>query len=89
MYNYERAGVHAGMHAAGVPTCELCGICQCTELCDNLYCFSVYENICLFKKQASLLAIISKFGAGVENSILWLSFAQQKCHIHFPAILKR
>jgi hypothetical protein len=33
--------------------------------------------ICLIK-QASLLAIISKFGGGVDNSILWLSFAQQK-----------
>jgi hypothetical protein len=38
-------------------------ICQCTELCDSLYCFSVYQKIfvCLIK-QASLLSIISKFG---------------------------
>jgi hypothetical protein len=33
--------------------------------------------VCLIK-QAHLLAIISKFGGGVDNSILWLSFAQQK-----------
>jgi hypothetical protein len=31
-----------------------------------------------FIKQACLLAIISKFGEGVDDSILWLSFAQQK-----------
>jgi hypothetical protein len=34
--------------------------------------------VCLIK-QASLLAIISKFG-GVDDSILWLIFAQQKDH---------
>jgi hypothetical protein len=31
-----------------------------------------------FIKIACLLAIISKFGGGGDNSILWLSFAQQK-----------
>jgi hypothetical protein len=31
-----------------------------------------------FLKQAFLLAIVSKLGGGSENSILWLSFAQQK-----------
>jgi hypothetical protein len=36
----------------------------------------LYENIC-FIKQATLLAIISIWG-GVDSSILWLSFAQQK-----------
>jgi hypothetical protein len=33
--------------------------------------------VCLIK-QARLLAIISKFGGGGDNSFLWLSFAQQK-----------
>jgi hypothetical protein len=33
--------------------------------------------VCLIK-QASLLAIISKFVGRGDNSILWLSFAQQK-----------
>jgi hypothetical protein len=56
-----------------------------------VYCFfSVYENIGLFYKaifsvkifvcfikQACLLAIISQVGGG-DNSILLLSFAQQK-----------
>jgi hypothetical protein len=31
-----------------------------------------------FVKQACLLAIVSKLGGGVEDNILWLSFAQHK-----------
>jgi hypothetical protein len=31
-----------------------------------------------FEQQACLLALVSKFWGGVEDSILWLSFAQQK-----------
>jgi hypothetical protein len=39
----------------------------------------LYLKIFVFLiKQACLLAIISKFGGGVDYSILWLSFAQQK-----------
>jgi hypothetical protein len=37
--------------------------------------------VCLIK-QASLLSIVSKFGGGgVDNSILWLSFAQQRANL--------
>jgi hypothetical protein len=46
------------------------------KLCGSLYRFSWYENICLFYKTNYLLAIVSKFGGGVDNSILWLSCAQ-------------
>jgi hypothetical protein len=46
------------------------------KLGGSLYRFSIFESICLFYK-TSLLAIISKFGGG-DDSILWLSFAQQK-----------
>jgi hypothetical protein len=34
--------------------------------------------VCLIK-QAHLLVIISKLGGGGDDSILWLSFAQQNC----------
>jgi hypothetical protein len=47
------------------------------ELGGSLYCFSLYETICLFIKQACLIAIVSKLGWG-DDSILWLSFVQQK-----------
>jgi hypothetical protein len=50
---------------------DRCGICQCTwqraqarKLFGSLYYFSLYEQICLFYKQARLLAIISKLGEG-------------------------
>jgi hypothetical protein len=33
---------------------------------------------CFIKQARFLLAIISKMGGGGDNSILWLSFAQQK-----------
>jgi hypothetical protein len=55
----------ACVRACGRACVQLCGICKCTELCDSLYCFSVYENICFSIKQACLLAIVSKFGGGV------------------------
>jgi hypothetical protein len=49
-----------------------------SELGGSLYRFSLFESICLFYK-TSLLAIVSKFvGGGVDNSIQWLRFAQQK-----------
>jgi hypothetical protein len=45
---------------------------------------AMYCKICLymkifvcFYKQISLLAFVSKFGGGVDKSILWLSFAKQ------------
>jgi hypothetical protein len=48
----------------------------------SLYRFS--SILVCFIKQACLLAIVSKFGGpgGVDDSILWLSFAQQKAYIH-------
>jgi hypothetical protein len=49
---------------------------EACKLCGSLYRFSVYENICSFYN-TGVLAIISKLGGG-DNSILWLSFAQQK-----------
>jgi hypothetical protein len=47
------------------------------ELCGGLYHFSLYENICLFYKTSLLACIFFPIGGG-DNSILWLSFAQQK-----------
>jgi hypothetical protein len=44
------------------------------ELCGSLY----MKIFVYFIKQTRLLAIISKFGGGGDDSILWLSFAQQK-----------
>jgi hypothetical protein len=45
--------------------------------------FSLFENICVFIKQASL-GICNSFpnlgGGGVDNYILWLSFAHQKVY---------
>jgi hypothetical protein len=43
--------------------------------CVVFLCMKIF--VC-FMKQACLLAIISKFGGGVDNSTLWLNFAQQK-----------
>jgi hypothetical protein len=40
--------------------------------------FLYLKVLVCFIKQACLVAIISKFGVGGDNSSLWLSFAQQK-----------
>jgi hypothetical protein len=49
------------------------------ELGGSLYRLSLFESICLFYK-TSLLACnrFQFFVWGGDNSILWLSFAQQK-----------
>jgi hypothetical protein len=48
------------------------------ELGSNLYCFSLYESICLFFKTSLLACNSFQIWWGEDNSILWLSFAQQK-----------
>jgi hypothetical protein len=40
--------------------------------------FSLYENICLSYKTSLLACNCFQIGGGVDVSILWLSFAQQK-----------
>jgi hypothetical protein len=52
------------------------------ELGGSLYCFSLFESICLFYK-TSLLAIVPNLWGGGDNRILWLSFAQQTLHVLF------
>jgi hypothetical protein len=39
---------------------------------------SLFESICLFYKTSLLACNHFQIGGGVDNSILWLSFAQQK-----------
>jgi hypothetical protein len=46
---------------------------------NSLYHFSLYENICLSYKTSTLPCnCFHLFGGGGYDSILWLSFAQQK-----------
>jgi hypothetical protein len=33
------------------------------------------------EREREIVAIVSKFGGGVDNSVLWLSFAQQKVRL--------
>jgi hypothetical protein len=46
---------------------------------NSLYHFSSYENICLSYKTSSLACNHFQIGGGGDDSILWLSFAQQNC----------
>jgi hypothetical protein len=48
------------------------------ELGGSLYCFSLFESICLFYKKNLLACNCFQIGGGVDDSILWLGFAQQK-----------
>jgi accessory colonization factor AcfC len=43
--------------------------------------FSLYENISLFYKTSWLACNHFQIWGEGDNSILWLSFAQQKCHL--------
>jgi hypothetical protein len=45
---------------------------------NSLYHFSLHKNICLSYKTSSLACNHFQIWGG-DNSILWLSFAQQKC----------
>jgi hypothetical protein len=52
---------------------------QTTYICGSMFCFSLHENICfLLNKLACLQLVPNLGGEGVDDSILWLSFAQQK-----------
>jgi hypothetical protein len=76
------AGVCAGMHAgvcAGMHACWRASYVVYANALRYVIACIVFLDLKIFVcliKQASLLAIISKFGGG-DNNILWLSFAQQ------------
>jgi hypothetical protein len=59
---------------------ELCGTYMPMHIAELLACiiFLCLKIFVCFIKQVSLLANISKLGWGGDDSILWLSFAQQK-----------
>jgi hypothetical protein len=48
------------------------------KLGGSLYRFSLFGSICLFYKTSLLASNCFQIGGGVDDIILWLSFAQQK-----------
>jgi hypothetical protein len=60
-----------------------------SKLGGSRFRFSLFESICFFFKTSLLACNHFQIWRGVDNSILWLSFAQQKCMVEVKSNMMR